>query len=136
MFKEKIIEEKILAPFLYVLCRFFYSKISLASAIFAVLSSMIRGFISISEIFGYFFTKSSLHNLKQWSYNLETGQILSYENSTDTGNLNTFNYNIGIQFQYTFHKNYFMIFPFGNLWYNIPPNLSGYYRWGLLVNSP
>ena len=29
-----------------------------------------------------------------------------------------------------------MIFPFGNLWYNIPPYLSGYYRSVILVNSP
>jgi hypothetical protein len=58
--------------------------------------------------FGYSLTESSLHNLKEWTYNAESGEILSYENETISDNLNTFNYSLGIQFQYTFYKNYFI----------------------------
>lgn len=57
---------------------------------------------------GYMFTKSSAHYLKSWSYEPESGQIISYENETISDSLNTFYYTLGLQFQYTFYKDYFI----------------------------
>ena len=57
---------------------------------------------------GYLLSQASIHNLKSINFNIDTGEILSYTNSIDKGKLNSFYYSIGLQFQYTFYKNYFL----------------------------
>ncbi len=57
---------------------------------------------------GHLFTYSKSHVVKNWTYNFDTGEILAYENETISDNLNTFYYTLGLQFQYTFYKEYFI----------------------------
>ena len=39
---------------------------------------------------------------------MNTGQVFNYDNETIKGNLATLYYSLGMQFQYTFYKNYFI----------------------------
>ena len=57
---------------------------------------------------GYLFSKSTELFLKRWSYNANTGQIFDYDNETLKGDLGTPYYSLGMLFQYTFYKNYFI----------------------------
>ena len=57
---------------------------------------------------GYLFSRSSAHLLKSLSYDMNTGQVFNYDNETIKGNLATLYYSLGMQFQYTFYKNYFI----------------------------
>lgn len=58
--------------------------------------------------FGFLLSKSSNHNLQTWTFIEETGQIISYENSINSDNYNEFYYSFGLQFQYSFYKDYFI----------------------------
>lgn len=57
---------------------------------------------------GYLFSQSSANVINEYSYNPDTNQVLSYKNSTDFERLNAFYYSLGLQFQYTLFKNYFI----------------------------
>ncbi len=57
---------------------------------------------------GYLFSQSSSNLIKEVSYNDETNQVLSYKNSTNFERLDAFYYSLGLQFQYTLHKDYFI----------------------------
>lgn len=83
---------------------------------------------------GFMFSKSTSHYLKNWNYNAVTGQILNYENETISDNLNTFYYTLGLQFQYTFYKKYFIginpyyLMPIGEKKINTIPVYPNYYN--------
>lgn len=90
---------------------------------------------------GFMFTKSSSHYLKNWNYLPFTGQIISYENETISDNLNTFYYSLGLQFQYTFYKDYFIginpyyLMPIGAKKINTIPVYPNYYNLTLNVGK-
>lgn len=83
---------------------------------------------------GLLFSYSKSHNLESYSYNLENGDIISYKNSINSDNLNTFVYSIGLQFHYTFYKNYFIginpqfLMPFGEKKLNTIPVYPNHYN--------
>lgn len=91
--------------------------------------------------FGFMFTKSSSHYLKNWNYLPVTGQIMSYENETISDNLNTFYYTLGLQFQYTFYKEYFIginpfyLMPIGEKKINTIPVYPNYYNLTLNIGK-
>lgn len=57
---------------------------------------------------GYFFSRSSSFELEQYAYDSSLGQITAYESSIAVGTMNTTYYSLGIQFHYTFYKDYFI----------------------------
>lgn len=83
---------------------------------------------------GYIKSKSKSHYLINWNYNQETGQVVSYENSTLSDSLNSFYYTLGLQFQYTFYKKYFIginpyyLMPLGDKKINEIPVYPNYYN--------
>ena len=90
---------------------------------------------------GFMFSKSSSHYLKNWNYLPVTGQIISYENETISDNLNTFYYTLGLQFQYTFYKDYFIginpyyLMPIGEKKINSIPVYPNYYNLSLNIGK-
>jgi hypothetical protein len=90
---------------------------------------------------GFMFTKSSSHYLKNWNYLPITGQIISYENETISDSLNTFYYTLGLQFQYTFYKEYFIginpyyLMPIGEKKINTIPVYPNYYNLTLNIGK-
>ena len=83
---------------------------------------------------GLLFSYSKSHDLESYSYNLENGDIISYKNSINSDNLNTFFYSLGLQFHYTFYKNYFIginpqfLLPFGEKKFNTIPVYPNHYN--------
>lgn len=83
---------------------------------------------------GLLFSYSKSHDLESYSYNLENGDIISYKNSINSDNLNTFFYSLGLQFHYTFYKNYFIginpqfLMPFGEKKLNTIPVYPNHYN--------
>lgn len=90
---------------------------------------------------GYMFSNSSSHYVENWTYNQDTGNILSYTNSKVTDTLNTFYYTLGLQFQYTFYKEYFIginpyyLMPIGEKKINTIPVYPNYYNLTLNIGK-
>jgi hypothetical protein len=90
---------------------------------------------------GHLFTYSKSHVVNNWTYNFDTGEILAYENETISDNLNTFYYTLGLQFQYTFYKEYFIginsyyLMPIGEKKINTIPVYPNYYNLTLNIGK-
>lgn len=90
---------------------------------------------------GYLFSYSRAHDVKNWTYDFNNGQILTYENGTTSGNLNTFYYTLGLQFQGTFYKNYFVgispyyLMPIGEKKINSIPVYPNHYNLTLNIGK-
>ena len=97
--------------------------------------------VNDSPLETFMFTKSSSHYLKNWNYLPVTGQIISYENETISDSLNTFYYTLGLQFQYTFYKEYFIginpyyLMPIGEKKINTIPVYPNYYNLTLNIGK-
>ncbi len=65
-----------------------------------------KWFFSFNIAGGYFFTKSSSHEIDDFFYNSQSGEIINYENSIDKGKTSDVFYSPGIQLNYTLPKNF------------------------------
>ncbi|WP_073354777.1 hypothetical protein [Flavobacterium xanthum] len=90
---------------------------------------------------GHFFSQSSSHDLQSFTYNLETREILSYQNKISSEKLNSFYYSLGIQFQYCIYKDYFIglqpfyFMPIGEKQINSIPVYPSYYNLTLNIGK-
>ena len=57
---------------------------------------------------GYQYANSSAFRLDQFTPDPATGQVIAYESSVPEESMNTTYYSLGIQFHYTFYKDYFI----------------------------
>ena len=60
------------------------------------------------EVWATYFQDHQSIFLKVGLYDINTGQIIAYDNETFKGDLGTSYYSLGMLFQYTFYKNYFI----------------------------